>query len=420
MKTNLANDPTQLQVMLQVARAIANKGDTASAKDVHLGTAQALELLALDPVAARGALAQLKSWERAPAEAADRFLGELAFSVGLDKAAMTEGAVLAKLGRLGDVVGRAKAGLPPGVKLPPGEVSGVWDGQHARLAADFPRIVLGDGGPGTVTLQQLTAGLPVDVGPAVEAAIERGVHPREHLHPGGIVASELVAQLAGLKPGAKVLDLCSGEGGVPRYFAQQHGADVTCYEVSDAASAVAQRKLAESGLDDHVRIVNQSISRIDVEPGSLDAITGTDADGIHYVEERQAVFDRAYDGLKDGGAFVFKAYVPSTRPDGVSEADWKKLTDDFDAGMGWAGEDASMDVRPTGINAEGYVEQLVAAGFDRDAIEVIDLNPMYTAWQTAVGENQAARGHDDGWLKGWLETNQASNGSLGFVIRAKK
>lgn len=420
MKTGLPNDPTQLQVMLQVARSVSSQGPDATVEQLRANTTQALDLLDLDPAQARGALVQLQAWEAQPAAQAQRFLGELSVKTGLTKTNLSEAAVLSNLGALSPQLSQAKRGLPADVKLPPAELSSLWDGQHARLAADFPKIVMDGATSGAVNLQDLIPDdLPFTVTPDLIQRIEAGVDPRTHLHPGGIVGSEIVAQLADIKPGDKVLDLCSGEGGVARYFAEAHGADVTTYEVSDAATAVAQRKAQQSGYADRLDIRGQSISKIDAAPGSVNAVTGTDADGIHYVEDRQVVFERAFDALADGGAFVFKAYVPGERPEGIDEAKWQDIKQGFDASMGWGGEDKSQDVRPTGINAENYVEQLVQAGFKREDIEIFDLNKLYTSWQTEVGNNQKARGHDDAWAKDWMDLSQQS-GRMGFVIRAKK
>ncbi len=406
--------------MLQVAKSVASQGVDTTAEQLRANTTEALDLLDLNPAQARGALVQLQAWEAQPAVQAQRFLGDLSVKTGLSKANLSESAVLSNLAALSPQLAQAKAGLPADVKLPAAELSSLWDGQHARLAADFPRIVLEGAAPGSVNLQDLIPDdLPFTVTADLKQRIEAGIHPRTHLHPGGIVGSEIVAQLADIKPGDKVLDLCSGEGGVARYFAEAHGAHVTSYEVSDAATAVAQRKAQQSGLGGQLDIRGQSISKIDATPGSVNAVTGADADGIHYVEDRQVVFDRAFDALADGGAFVFKAYVPGERPEGLDKDKWTDLKKGFDESMGWGGEEKSQDVRPTGINADNYVEQLVDAGFKREDIEVFDLNKLYTSWQTEVGRNQQARGHDDAWAKSWMDLSQQS-GRMGFVVRAKK
>ena len=107
------------------------------------------------------------------------------------------------------------------------------------------------------------------------------------------------------------------------------------------------------------------------------------------------------------------------KPDHMDASSWDQLKKDFDHGMGWDGEDAQSTVRPTGINAESYVAQLKQAGFRDEDIEVIDLNPMYSAWQQAVFQKQQSRGVEDTWINSWLEQNQQSQ-ALGFLIRAVK
>lgn len=423
----LPQDPQQLQLMFQVARDIvASPGE--QAPNVEALRTQAVDLLDADGAAAHRLARNLVSWQAAPREAADRFLGELSVKMGLDKAGLKdEPAALNRIANLAGQLKGAQAGLPNDVALPPGELSSTWDGQHARLAKDFPQIVLGHSTKtGEIGLENLLDTLPDQIGAPpnsvskddlrarVTRALEQGVRPRDHLQPGGIVASELVTMLAGVKRGDHVVDLCAGEHGTSIHLAKAHGAKVTTYEVSDAATAVARNKIAKEGLQGRIDLNATSVSRMNLPDDSVQAVLGNNADGVHYVADRQCLFERVHDALAPGQSYVNNAYIPGSKPEAMSDEAWRTLKDGFTQSMGWQG------VRPEELNTEGYAAQLEQAGFRPENIEVIDLGPLYHAVHEAVMKNMEARGNKDGWLADWLALSDASQKHMGAIIRATK
>ncbi len=424
----LPNDPQQLQLMFQVAKAVVS---TPAQEAPNLN---ALQDNALDLLDARGSSAafhlskNLTGWTSNPRAAADKFLGDLVLKMGMDKAGLlSEQAALNRIANLGSQINQAKTGLPNDVPLPAGELSATWDGQHPRLAKDNPQIVAGRSQElGKIGLEDLLDTLPEVIGKGPNAVqkdelrarvlplIEQGISPREHLQPGGIVASELVAMLAGVGRNDKVVDLCAGEHGTSIHLAKQHGAKMVTYEVSDAATAVGRNKVVQSGMQKQVEIRPGSISKLNLGNESVQGIIGNNADGVHYVEDRQNFFDRCHDSLQSGRSLVMNAYIPGNKPGNMSQGAWKELKQGFTDCMGWQG------VHPQGINSEDYADQLERSGFKKENVQVIDLGDLYHTWHQAVQKSQKSRKADDPWLSDWMQRSEASKHSLGAIVVAQK
>ncbi|MDG2005599.1 MAG: methyltransferase domain-containing protein, partial [Novosphingobium sp.] len=112
----------------------------------------------------------------------------------------------------------------------------------------------------------------------------------------------LAAKLGDLS-GMRVVDLGSGYGGAARVLAGEHGAHVTCLNLSTVENERNRKLTEEADLSD----------RIDVVDGSFDAMPLSDAhfdiawsqDAILHAPDRSAVLDEVARVLKPGGLFVF-------------------------------------------------------------------------------------------------------------------
>src|SRR5919197_5081620 len=70
----------------------------------------------------------------------------------------------------------------------------------------------------------------------------------DDLHPGGDALSRRLAHLAGVAPGARVLDVASGRGRSARLLASEFGAEVTGVELSAQSVAAARTEAEAAGL----------------------------------------------------------------------------------------------------------------------------------------------------------------------------
>jgi ubiquinone/menaquinone biosynthesis C-methylase UbiE len=87
--------------------------------------------------------------------------------------------------------------------------------------------------------------------PTIEEAVE--ISGIETLHPGGFALTRRTAQLAGLRPGLKVLDVSSGRGTQACYYAQEFGVQVSGVDLSPSMVAAAATAAGKAGLSDRVR-----------------------------------------------------------------------------------------------------------------------------------------------------------------------
>ena len=94
--------------------------------------------------------------------------------------------------------------------------------------------------------------------------------PVDEFHVGGRQATMAFAEQFGLRPGMRLLDIGCGLGGAARYFAHEHGCQVTGIDLSpeyvNVTNALAQRV----GLDDRVSCELGSALALPFAPGSFD------------------------------------------------------------------------------------------------------------------------------------------------------
>jgi SAM-dependent methyltransferase len=136
--------------------------------------------------------------------------------------------------------------------------------------------------------------------PTIERVIElSGI---ETLHPGGMALTRRTAEVAGLAPGLRLLDVSSGRGTQAIFYALQFGADVTGVDLSPEMVAAASRSAQRAGVGDHVRFREGDSQRLPFETGSFDVVVNECAVGIP--DDSQAVLDEMLRVVRPGGAVV--------------------------------------------------------------------------------------------------------------------
>lgn len=101
----------------------------------------------------------------------------------------------------------------------------------------------------------------------------------------------------------RVLDVACGEGSFATSIAED-GFEVTGIDVSESMIELAREKAAESDADPDFHVVDAR--EFDL-PGSFDVVTCWFDSINHFLEldDVEAVFERVYASLEDGGLFVF-------------------------------------------------------------------------------------------------------------------
>ena len=175
--------------------------------------------------------------------------------------------------------------------------------------------------------------------------------------------AHMAACLVGLKEGARVLDLGSGYGGAARYLAAQHGATVTCVNLSEVENARNRALNAAQELSGRIEVVHAAFEDIPVPDATYDIAWSQDA-FLHSADRAQVLAEAAR-ALKPGGELIF------TDPMQIDDL-----------------EDASI-LQP--IYDRIHLKDLASVGFYRSALEKLGLEEVRVEDMTPQLVNHYAR-----------------------------
>jgi sarcosine/dimethylglycine N-methyltransferase len=100
-------------------------------------------------------------------------------------------------------------------------------------------------------------------------------HDQDHF--GGLAAVDELARRAGIGPGSRVLDVCSGVGGPARYLAHRYGCRVTGLDVTESRHEAAVRLTRLVGLDHAVEFRLGNALAMPFADGAFDVVIGQEA-----------------------------------------------------------------------------------------------------------------------------------------------
>lgn len=133
--------------------------------------------------------------------------------------------------------------------------------------------------------------------PTIEDAIElSGI---ETLHPGGFALTRRTAELAGLQPGMRILDVSSGRGTQALFYAREFGVDVTGIDIVEEMVHTAIEKGRKAGLEDRVRFRQGDSQNLPFDANIFDAVINECAVGIP--DDSQKVLDEMTRVARPGG-----------------------------------------------------------------------------------------------------------------------
>ncbi len=112
----------------------------------------------------------------------------------------------------------------------------------------------------------------------------------------------MIAKLGNLE-GKRVIDLGAGYGGAARVLAKEHGAHVTCLNLSLKENARNRELTEAAGLSDRIIVIDGSFDDMPLDDAQFDVAWSQDA--ILHAPDRLAVLREVERVLKPGGQFVF-------------------------------------------------------------------------------------------------------------------
>jgi ubiquinone/menaquinone biosynthesis C-methylase UbiE len=156
--------------------------------------------------------------------------------------------------------------------------------------------------------------------PTIEDAIE--ISGIESLHPGGFALTRRTAELAGLAPGMKVLDVSSGRGTQSVFYASNFGVEVVGLDIEENMIRTATDKARMAGVQGKVRFVRGDSQDLPFEDDTFDAVINECAVGIP--DDSQKVLDEMVRVVKPGGAVcmhesTWRKRLPAAERERISE-----------------------------------------------------------------------------------------------------
>ncbi len=180
-----------------------------------------------------------------------------------------------------------------------------------------------------MTVRELYDRHPIDERHVLAAAGRRRVAPGplapddlfdlDQDHYGGVAAVEVLARRAGIRPGARVLDVCAGLAGPARFLAARRGCRVVALELHPGRAAGAARLTRMVGLAGRVAVVRGDAARLPFGPARFDACISQE--GFLHVEDKLAALAGCRRLLVPGGRLAFTDWIATARLGG-REREW--------------------------------------------------------------------------------------------------
>jgi len=176
--------------------------------------------------------------------------------------------------------------------------------------------------------------------PTIEDVIE--LSGLETLHPGGFALTRRTAELAGLKPGMKVLDVSSGRGTQSIFYAKEFGVEVTGVDIAEEMIQSAMDNAKNAGVGNLVSFKLGDSQNLPFDDNTFDVVINECAVGIP--DDSQAVLNEMVRVAIPGGVIA------------MHESTWRKTLLDTEK------EDFSERYGTTPLEYDEWIAMLQKAG----------------------------------------------------------
>jgi len=137
-------------------------------------------------------------------------------------------------------------------------------------------------------------------------------------HYGGVDALDALADVAGIRAGHHVLDVCSGVGGPARWLAFRRGCRVTGLDFTTSRVESAKRLSQRARLDHLVNFVHGDATRMPLQDSDYDVVIGQES-WLH-IPDKPALVSECIRVLKPGGTIAFTDIVALSPLEPATEA----------------------------------------------------------------------------------------------------
>jgi ubiquinone/menaquinone biosynthesis C-methylase UbiE len=205
--------------------------------------------------------------------------------------------------------------------------------------------------------------------------------PMDQFHSGGKGITVRLARLAGLPPGARVLDVGGGLGGPARTLAVEFGCHVTTVDLTESYVQAAEMLTARLGLSD--RVTHHAGNALDLpfEAGTFDAVW-TQNSGMN-IANKQRLYAGFHRVLRSGGLLALQEPMAGPVQPPIFPVMWA-----HDMATSFLHTPAEMRalIEATGFRARTWDDVTAEAGSSTDA-------PAYSIQRLVMGDALAAITH---------------------------
>ncbi len=133
------------------------------------------------------------------------------------------------------------------------------------------------------------------------------LYPLDQVHTGGAEATRELSQMAGFRPGQRILDVGSGLGGSARLLASECGCRVTCIDLTESYVEAARRLTAEVGLDAEVAFHLGDATVLPFPDGAFDGVLLQHC--TMNISDKGRLFRECVRVLRPGGVLALHEWV---------------------------------------------------------------------------------------------------------------
>ncbi len=142
----------------------------------------------------------------------------------------------------------------------------------------------------------------------------------EEIHVGGVEDTDILAHKAGIKKGARVLDICSALGGPARHLVNKYGCYVTGIDAAKTMYLESIKRTKEQGLEEFLSFVLGNALDLPFPDNCFEVVWGQDA--WCYITDKEKLIKECYRVTIPGGVIAFTDWLET---DSITDKDRREL-----------------------------------------------------------------------------------------------